>query len=75
MNNKIKEIAMETLKKVPLRVDKFEAWMDEYLIEYSRALIFKCSDVVRESAKEQEQDEKKVLLKATAVDILDHFGL
>ena len=74
MNNRIKEIATATLKKVPLRVNNFDSWLDEYLIEYSRAIVFECSDVVRESAKEQE-DDKKVLLKSTAVDVLDHFGL
>ena len=74
MNEKIKEIATNTLKKVPLRINNFDAWLDDYLIEYSRAIIFACSDVVRESAKEQ-SEEKKVLLKSTAVDVLDHFGL
>ena len=74
MNNKIKEIATDTLKKVPFNAGNFEKWMDDYLIEYSRALIFECSDVVRERSKDWE-GEKQMVLKSTAVDILDHFGL
>lgn len=76
MNNRIKEIAMDTLKKVPLPSDQsnFDKWIDAYLLEYSRTLIFECSDVVRESAKNY-GDEMKVILKSTAVDVLDHFGL
>jgi hypothetical protein len=74
MNEKIKDIAKETLKKVPLRTDKFDEWLDDYLIAYSRSIIFTCSDVVRDSAKDQEAD-KKLLLKSTAVDVLDYFGL
>jgi hypothetical protein len=74
MNNKIKEIATATLKKVPFDVNNFEKWMDAYLVEYSRTLVFECSDVVRDRAKEWEGD-KGMILKSTAVDILDHFGL
>lgn len=74
MNNRIKEIATETLKKVPFNMNNFEKWMDAYLIEYSRAVIFECSDVVRERAKDWEGD-KQMVLKSTAVDVLDHFGL
>jgi hypothetical protein len=74
MNNKIKEIATSTLNKVPFNAGNFEKWMDNYLIEYSRALIVECSDVVRERSKEWEGD-KQMVLKSTAVDILDHFGI
>jgi hypothetical protein len=74
MNNKIKEIAIDTFKKVPFNAGNFEKWMDDYLIEYSRALVFECSDVVRERSKDWEGD-KQMVLKSTAVDILDHFGL
>ena len=74
MNTIIKEIATNTLKKVPFRVNNLDAWMDEYLIEYSKALVYECSDAVRESAKKY-TDENQVILKAVAVDVLDHFGL
>jgi hypothetical protein len=55
-------------------MNNFEKWMDAYLIEYSRAVIFEFSDVVRERSKEWEGD-KQMVPKSTAVDILDHFGL
>lgn len=74
MNTQIKQLAQETLKKVPFRANTPDEWLNEYLVEYSRALIFACSDVVRDTAKEHEGD-KKILLKSTAVDVLDHFGL
>jgi hypothetical protein len=74
MNKRISEIAHETLKKVPVDRDNFEKWIDAYLLEYSRTIIFECSDVVRESAKKY-GDETQVILKSTAVDVLDHFGL
>ena len=72
MNEHIKRIARETYDRVPLGNKKPDAWLDEYIIEYSRRLIFECSDVVREVAKTQPEDVK-IILKATAVDILDHF--
>lgn len=74
MNDKIKELAMKTLEKVPVDQANFEKWIDAYLLEYSRTLIFACSDVVRESAKKY-GDEMQIVLKSTAVDVLDHFGL
>ena len=74
MNERIKEIAQSTLKKLPVDSKNLEKWLDDYLIEYSRALIFECSDVVRENAKNY-GDEMKIILKSTAVDVLDHFGL
>ena len=74
MNNRLKEIATTTFHKVPMDKKDAEKWLDEFIIEYSRALIFECSDVVREAAK-QYTDETKIVLKSTAVDVLDHFGL
>ena len=74
MNERIKQIAQETFKKLPMDNKNPEKWLDQYLIEYSRTLIFECSDVIRENAKNY-GDEMKIILKATAVDVLDHFGL
>lgn len=74
MNNRLKEIATATFNKMPMDKKDPEKWLDEFIIEYSRALIFECSDVVREAAKEF-NDETKIVLKSTAVDVLDHFGL
>lgn len=74
MNQRIKEIAQETFKSLPMDNAKPEQWIDNFVLELSRKLIFECSDVVRESAKNY-GEETKVILKATAVDVLDHFGL
>lgn len=74
MNNKIKEIATAAFNKIPMDNKNPEKWIDDFILEYSRALIFECSDVVREAAK-QYTDETKLVLKSTAVDVLDHFGL
>lgn len=74
MNSRIKEIAQETFKKLPMDNTKPDEWLDSFIIELSRKIIFECSDVVRESAKKCD-DSTKVILKATAVDVLDHFGL
>lgn len=74
MNEHIKRLAKQAYDKVPMGNKQPDQWLDEYIIEYSRALIFECSDVVRESAKNY-SEETKVILKATAVDILDHFEI
>jgi len=74
MNENIKRLAKEAYDRVPMGNKQPDAWLDEFIIEYSRKLIFECSDVVRESAKNQ-TDDVKIILKATAVDILDHFQL
>lgn len=74
MNDRIKEIAQETFKKLPMDNTKPEQWIDSFILELSRKLIFECSDVVRESAKNYD-NETRLALKGTAVDILDHFGL
>ena len=74
MNEQIKRIATETYKQIPMGNKKPDAWLDEFIIEYSRKLIFECSDVVRENAKTQDE-ATKTILKSTAVDVLDHFGL
>lgn len=74
MNNRIKEIVQETFKSLPMDNAKPDQWIDKFVLEISRKIIFECSDVVRESAKNY-GDETKVILKATAVDVLDHFGL
>jgi hypothetical protein len=51
MNNRIKEIAQETFKKLPTDNAKPEEWIDAFVLELSRKIVFECSDVVRESAK------------------------
>ena len=74
MNQRIKHIVQETFKSLPMDNTKPEEWIDKFVLEVSRKLIFECSDVVRKSANNY-GDEMKIILKATAVDVLDHFGL
>ena len=74
MNDKLKEIAQETFKKLPIDNSKPEQWLDSFIIELSRRIIFECSDVVRASAKNYD-NEVKLILKGASVDILDHFGI
>ena len=78
MNQKIKQLAMkayETVSNNP-KIDptKQEAWLDAYVLELSRNIVFACSDVVREQAK-QATPEVARALKVAAVDMLDEFGL
>ena len=74
MNNRIKEIVTGVYNKMPMNHTNPDKWIDDFIIECSRVIIFECSDVVRESAKVY-TDENKIILKAAAVDVLDHFGL
>ena len=74
MNEHIKRLAKEAYEKVPMGNKQPDVWLDEFIIEYSRKVIFECSDVVRASAKNKPEDIKGIL-RASAVDILDHFDI
>lgn len=76
MNNRIKEITKQVHEKVSQShsTQKPAEWLDAFILELSRTIIFECSDVVRNDAKNYSQ-ETQIILKSTAVDILDHFGL
>lgn len=54
---------------------KPEDWIDAFAIEFSRNLVFECTDVIRESAKESGNEVAKNAIKIVAIDVLDHFGL
>jgi hypothetical protein len=78
MNKKIKQLAhktYETIKNDP-RVDpsKQDAWIDAYVLELTRNIVFACSDVIREKAKEASPEVANAL-KVAAIDMLDEFGL
>ena len=75
MNNRIKEIAQETFKKIKIDPNRPDIMIDNYVIELSKALVFECSDVVREKAKAETDPVCQAMLKVTAIDMLDHFGL
>jgi len=72
--NRIKEIATKTFKELPLDGSKPEEAIDQFVMAYTRAILFEATDVIREKAKEHE-GEISTALKATAIDVLDHFGL
>ncbi len=78
MNKKIKELALksyETIKNNP-KIDptKQDAWLDAYILEMTRNVVFACSDVIREKAKEASPEVSNAL-KIAAIDMLDEFGL
>ena len=75
MNNRIKEIAQETFKKIKVDASRPDIMIDTYVIELSKALVFECSDVLREKAKSETDPVSQAVLKVAAVDMLDHFGL
>jgi hypothetical protein len=78
MNKLTKDLAMKTFDTVRsnTKIDpkNMEGWIDEYVLELTRNIVFKCSDIVREAAKNAEPELARSL-KATAVDMLDEFGL
>lgn len=75
MNTKLVEIIQGTIKSLPVDNKNLEKWIDDFVIEVSRRVTLECSNVVRENAKNQTDDNVKLVLKSTAMDILDHFGV
>jgi hypothetical protein len=76
-NKKLKEIAVKSLETVKVAMkpnSTAEDLIDAYVLELSKNLIFACSDVVRDLAKNASPEVSKEL-KVAAVDMLDRFGL
>ena len=71
---KIREIATKTFQALPMDNTKPEKWIDEFVVAYTKAILFEATDIMREVAKEHPQ-EISTVIKATAIDVLDHFGL
>jgi len=71
---RIKEIAEKTFKSLPIDNNKPAESIDRFIMAYTRAILFEATDVIREKAKEHE-GEIGTVLKATAIDVLDHFEL
>lgn len=72
-HERIKTIAKATWESLPEEKD-MEKLIDSFVLAYTRALLFEATDVMREKAKEH-SNETGTILKATAIDVLDHFGL
>lgn len=71
---RIKEIATKTFESIPQDPKNPEKWIDAFVIAYTRAILFEATDVIRERAKEY-SNETGIILKSTAIDVLDHFEL
>ena len=74
MKQIVKQIAEKTFKSIPMDNNKPEEWIDSFVLAYTKAVLFEATDVIREKAKEHE-GEIGTVLKATAIDVLDHFGV
>lgn len=75
MNNVIKTIATKTFENMKKDNVKPEILIDNYVLELSKKIIIECSDVLREKAKTETDPVSRAMLKVSAVDILEHFGL
>lgn len=77
MNKEIKRLAEKAYNTVITQHKdlKPDIWLDEFIIEFSRNLVFECTDVIRESAKESGNEVAKNAIKIVAIDVLDHFEL
>jgi hypothetical protein len=75
---RIKQIALKTYESVKSnsKIDPSnqEAWIDAYVLELARNVVFACSDVIREKAKDASPEVANAL-KVAAIDMLDEFGL
>lgn len=72
-HERIKTIAKATWDSLPQEKD-VEKMIDKFVLAYTRAILFEATDVIREKAKEY-SGETGIIMKSTAVDVLDHFGL
>lgn len=77
MNKRIKELAIksfEAVKNTKVDASNMEAYIDVYVLEMTKNVVFACSDVIREQAKNASPDVSNAL-KIAAIDMLDEFGL
>jgi len=78
MNSKIKHLANKAFEAVKndskIEAGKLDLWLDAYVLELTRNIVFACSDVIREKAKDASPEVSNAL-KVAAVDMLDEFGL
>ena len=73
--NRIKQIATKTFESLPPDQKNPEQWIDNFVLAYTRAILFEATDVIREKAKESTDESTSNALKVAAIDVLDHFGL
>lgn len=76
---------MEVMKKLAKQVfDKVsqnnpglgpEGTIDMFVLEYTKAVLFEATDVMRKSAEQTESQEVSRAMKVAVVDVLDHFGV
>jgi len=79
MNKLTKDLAIKTFETVRMStkfdISTFDTWLDTYVMELTRNVVFKCSDIIRETAKQSDDPETAKLLKSVAVDMLDEFDI
>jgi len=75
MNARVKQIATKTFESLPVDQKNPEQWIDNFVLAYTRAILFEATDVIREKAQESTDENISNALKVAAIDVLDHFGL
>jgi hypothetical protein len=77
MNKNVRRIATQTLSKVTagkqIDMTNLESTIDAYVLAVISATVNECSDIIRTKARDQDDDRVAAMLKATSVDIQDHF--
>lgn len=72
----IKKLAKEVFDKVALNHPNLgpEKTIDMFVVEYTKAVLFEATDVMRKSAADESPEVSKAM-KVAVVDVLDHFGV
>ena len=72
----IKKLAKEVFDKVSQNNPGLgpEKTIDMFVLEYTKAVLFEATDVMRKSAADEPPAVNKAM-KVAVVDVLDHFGV
>ena len=72
----IKRLAKEVFDKVSATNPGIgpEGMIDAFVLEYTKAVLFEATDVMRKSAADESPEVSKAM-KVAVVDVLDHFGV
>lgn len=72
----IKRLAKEVFEKVSATNPGVgpEGMIDAFVLEYTKAVLFEATDVMRKSAKDDTPEASRAM-KVAVVDVLDHFGV
>ncbi len=72
----IQKLAKEVFEKVSrenpgISPDKV---IDAFVLEYTKAVLFEATDIMRKSAADESPEVSKAM-KVAVIDVLDHFGV